>query len=60
MTYSPTEGWVKTDSQHMKVGTDSLVYENQKQAIADAVKQNREKMATLAVTPPEALSVDTV
>lgn len=45
MTYSPTEGWVKTDAQHMQVGTDALVYQNQKQAIADAIKKNREKMA---------------
>lgn len=44
MTYSPTQGWVKTSDQ-INVGTDALVYENQKKIIAAAVKKNREKMA---------------
>lgn len=44
MTYSPTQGWVKT-SEQMQVGTDALVYDNQKKIIAAAVKQNREKIA---------------
>ena len=45
MTYSPAEGWVKTDSQHMKVGTDALTYQGKKQAIAEGVKKNAEKIA---------------
>lgn len=42
MTYSPTEGWIKTGSGQMKVGTDSMEFFKRKKMEEDAAKQRAE------------------
>lgn len=42
MTYSPTEGWIKTGSGQMKVGTDSMEFFKKKKMEEDAQKQRAE------------------
>lgn len=44
MTYSPTEGWVKTSDKQVRRGTDSLKLENK----IKAREENRKKMLALA------------
>lgn len=45
MTYSPTEGWVKTNANQMRVGTDTLTYSAKQKAAKEAEAQRVKEWA---------------
>lgn len=47
MTYSPTEGWIKTGKNQVKAGTDDLVYANKQAAQEEARKKMADDLAKM-------------
>jgi hypothetical protein len=47
MTYSPTQGWIKTSEQQVKSGTDYLVYGNKKAAQEENRKKREQELERL-------------